>query len=239
MQIRKGNSTLGDVEENLAGIKQTVAEACSRAGRREDEVHIIAVTKYVSMETAERAIEAGISHLGENRIEGALDKWEKLQDKASFHFIGQLQSKKAKKIIGKYEYIHSLDRMSLAEELEKRLEDGNKVKCFVQVNVSGEASKAGLDAAEVIPFIQRLEGFSAIEVVGLMTMAPYEEEPEKTRGLFRELRELRDRVRALGQPNAPCEELSMGMSNDYAIAIEEGATYIRLGTSLVGNETNA
>ncbi|WP_252313862.1 YggS family pyridoxal phosphate-dependent enzyme [Sinobaca sp. H24] len=230
---------MGDVEKNLAAIKQTIKQACSNAGRREEDIHIIAVTKYVSMETAERAIEAGISHLGENRIEGALDKWEKFQDKASFHFIGQLQSKKAKKIIGKYEYIHSLDRISLAEELEKRLENGSKVKCFVQVNVSGESSKAGLDAAEAIPFIQELEAFSSIEVVGLMTMAPYEEDPEKTRSWFRELRMLRDRVQELGQPNAPCKELSMGMSNDYAVAIEEGATYIRLGTSLVGNETNA
>jgi len=128
--------------------------------------------------------------------------------------------------------LHSLDRMSLAEEIEKRAV--NPVKCFVQVNVSGEESKHGLSKEEVIPFIQSLEKFSKIQVVGLMTMAPNTDDKEVIRKVFRGLKELQQEIANLNLPYAPCQELSMGMSNDYEIAIEEGATFIRIGTALVG-----
>ncbi|OIJ17755.1 YggS family pyridoxal phosphate enzyme [Anaerobacillus alkalidiazotrophicus] len=222
------------VKENFEKIQHEIQVACQRVGRNVEDVKIIAVTKYVSDERATEAIEAGIKHIGENRAEEGLRKWQILNGKATWHFIGTLQSRKVKEIIEQFDYIHSLDRLSLAKEIEKRAK--KKVKCFVQVNISQEATKHGLDVKGVIPFISELSQFPSIEVVGLMTMAPYVENPEETRKYFSALKQLQKDVQALQLPYAPCAELSMGMSNDFQVAIEEGATYIRLGTSLVGKE---
>ena len=146
-----------------------------------------------------------------------------------------MQSKKVRHVIGKFPYIHSLDRLSLAEEIEKRAETLNlTVKCFVQANVSGEQSKYGLPPERLPQFLQKLNVFSRIQVIGLMTMAPFEEDPEKTRPVFRSLREWRNRLNEEAVYRAPITELSMGMSNDFEVAVEEGATWVRLGTILVG-----
>jgi PLP dependent protein len=222
------------VRDNLAIIRENIEAACQRAGRDPADIRIVAVTKYVSVERAREALEAGITDLGENRDDGLLQKYSVLGDQPTWHFIGTLQSRKVKNIIDKVDYIHSLDRMSLAKEIEKRAT--KPVKCFVQVNVSGEATKHGLAAEEVIPFIEQLRDFSRIQVVGLMTMAPYTDDEAVLRACFRQLKLLQENVQALQIANAPCTELSMGMSNDYMIAIEEGATFIRLGTSLVGKQ---
>ncbi|KYD07240.1 hypothetical protein B4119_1152 [Parageobacillus caldoxylosilyticus] len=222
------------VRDNLAIIRENIEAACQRAGRDPADIRIVAVTKYVSVERAREALEAGITDLGENRDDGLLQKYSVLGDKATWHFIGTLQSRKVKNIIDKVDYIHSLDRMSLAKEIEKRAT--KPVKCFVQVNVSGEATKHGLAVDEVIPFIEQLHDFSHIQVVGLMTMAPYTDDEAVLRACFRQLKLLQENVQALQIANAPCTELSMGMSNDYVIAIEEGATFIRLGTALVGKQ---
>lgn len=222
------------VRDNLAIIRENIEAACQRVGRNPADIRIVAVTKYVSVKRAREALEAGITDLGENRDDGLLKKYEALGAEPTWHFIGTLQSRKVKNIIDKVDYIHSLDRMSLAKEIEKRAT--KRVKCFVQVNVSGEATKHGLAKEEVIPFIQQLQDFSHIEVIGLMTMAPYTDDESILRTCFRQLKLLQENVQALHIPNASCTELSMGMSNDYVIAIEEGATFIRLGTSLVGKE---
>ncbi|RST75414.1 YggS family pyridoxal phosphate-dependent enzyme [Siminovitchia acidinfaciens] len=221
-----------DVKVNLELIQEKVAEACERSNRNPEDVHIVAVTKYVSVERAAEALEAGIHNLGENRDDGLLAKWEVLEDKPTWHFIGTLQSRKVRAIVDKVEYIHSLDRMSLASEINKRAD--KPVKCFVQVNVSGEESKHGLEPENTIEFIKQLEPYENVQVVGLMTMAPYIDDQEALRTYFRRLRNLKEEIEALGLKNAPCHELSMGMSNDYQIAIEEGATYIRIGSALVG-----
>lgn len=221
------------VEENLQQVNQVIQSACEKVGRKKEEVTIVAVTKYVGNDKTKEVLEAGIKHIGENRVEGALEKWEAFQGQANFHFIGTLQSRKVKQVIDKYDYFHSLDRPSLAKEFQKRCPEGKKIRCFVQVNVSGEASKFGLAPEETIPFIESLKDYPAIEVIGLMTMAPFEEDPEKTRPVFRGLRELRDEVQSQRFPHAPCTELSMGMSNDYHIAVEEGATIVRLGSVLM------
>ncbi|WP_199426003.1 YggS family pyridoxal phosphate-dependent enzyme [Thermaerobacillus caldiproteolyticus] len=223
------------VRDNLTIIRENIEAACTRAGRDPADIRIVAVTKYVSVERAKEAVAAGITDLGENRDDGLLHKYETLGSEVTWHFIGTLQSRKVKNIIDKVDYIHSLDRLSLAQEIEKRAT--KRVKCFVQVNVSGEATKHGVSKEEVIPFIQQLRDFSKIEVVGLMTMAPYTDDEALLRRCFRQLKILQESVQALHIPNAPCTELSMGMSNDYVIAIEEGATFIRLGTSLVGHES--
>jgi pyridoxal phosphate enzyme (YggS family) len=215
-------------------IKQKINEACLNSARNTDEVKVIAVTKYVSIQRANEALEAGVINLGENRDEGLLQKWEVLGDKPTWHYIGSLQTRKVKNIINIVEYIHSLDRISLAEEINKRAE--HKVKCLVQVNVSGEESKHGLSAEEALPFIESLRKFEHISVEGLMTMAPLTNNESQIRECFRKLRELREQVQALDLDFAPCTELSMGMSNDYGIAIEEGATMVRIGTALVGED---
>lgn len=215
-------------------IKQQIIETCLRVERDPEEVKVIGVTKYVSTERAIEALQAGIINLGENRDEGLLHKWEVLKDKPNWHYIGSLQTRKVKNIINIVEYIHSLDRISLAEEINKRAEQ--KVKCLVQVNVSGEESKHGLSPEDAIVFIKSLRKFERISVEGLMTMAPLTDDEDQIRECFRKLRELRDQVQALNLDYAPCTELSMGMSNDYVIAIEEGSTMVRIGTALVGED---
>jgi PLP dependent protein len=220
------------VAANLELIQQKINEACDKAGRNPEEITVVAVTKYVSVDRAKEALDAGIRDLGENRDEGLLEKWEVLGDKPRWHFIGTLQTRKVKNIMDKVEYIHSLDRISLAEEINKRAK--GKVKCLVQVNVSNEESKHGLAPRETLDFIEQLHPFENIIVAGLMSMAPLTEDEEVLRSCFRELRELRDQVQHRQLEYAPCHELSMGMSNDYSIAIEEGATMVRIGTALVG-----
>ncbi|WP_100404551.1 YggS family pyridoxal phosphate-dependent enzyme [Bacillus solitudinis] len=222
------------VIEKLDHLNKHIQEICLRVNRDPSTIQIIAVTKYVDEEVTKAVLDAGVIHIGENRPENGVQKWEALHDRGVWHFIGSLQSRKVKKIIGKFDYIHSLDRLTLAEELDKRQTKKDPIKCFVQVNVSGEETKAGLEPNEVIPFIRQLENYPTIEVVGLMTMAPFFENPERTRPVFQALKVLRDEVHSLQLPFAPCTELSMGMSNDYEIAIEEGATFIRIGSAIVG-----
>lgn len=223
------------VIENLAKIKKEITAACQRVGRNPDSVQIIAVTKYVSDKRAREALEAGITHIGENRVEEGVRKRQVLEGKGTWHFIGTLQTRKVKEMVDQFEYLHSLDRLSLAKEIQKRT--NKKIKCFVQVNVSKEESKHGLDPSQLIDFIHNLKPYPFIEVVGLMTMAPHVEDPRETRQYFRSLKELQKSVQALRVSYAPCQGLSMGMSNDFQVAIEEGATFIRIGSSLVGDET--
>jgi PLP dependent protein len=223
-----------NVAENFKHIQVKIAEACERVNRNIEDVKIIAVTKYVSIERTIEALEAGISNIGENRDEGLTAKWEVLKDKPVWHFIGSLQTRKVKNIIDKVDYIHSLDRLSLAEEINKRA--NRKIKCFIQVNVSGEESKHGLVPEELEGFILSLKDLKNIEVSGLMTMAPLTEDRALLHQCFRKLKQLQLDVQQMKLTYAPCSELSMGMSNDFEVAIEEGATMIRIGTALVGQE---
>lgn len=222
-----------NVKNNLEEINHNIRKACERVGRNDNEITLIAVTKYVSDERVEEAKEAGVADFAENRPKNYVERKEKYSD-VTWHLIGSLQTRKVRDVINKVDYFHALDRESLAREIEKRAE--HRVKCFVQVNTSNEESKHGLTIEETVGFINSLENYSKIEVVGLMTMAPFVDDEKILRDCFRKLRTLRDEVRSLNLDYAPCENLSMGMSNDYEIAIEEGATHIRVGTSLVGNE---
>ncbi|MEO4053606.1 YggS family pyridoxal phosphate-dependent enzyme [Solibacillus sp. CAU 1738] len=222
---------MAKITENLAQIQANIERAKSRAHAGKP-VQIIAVTKEVDVERTEEAIEAGLIHLGENRPEGITTKREAIKHEAQWHFIGSLQTRKVKQVIHQLDFLHSLDRLSLAEEIEKRAD--RVIKCFVQANVSGEESKHGLAKDEVVPFIRSLADMTKIEVVGLMTMAPNTDNEQVIRDVFRNLKNLQQEVVALQLPYAPCTELSMGMSNDYEIAVEEGATFVRIGTALVG-----
>lgn len=221
--------------ERLKDVERRLQAACLRSGRQREDVNVVAVTKYVSEETAEAVVRAGIRHIGENRWPDAQRKWEALNGQAEFHFIGSLQSRKAKDVVGRFGYIHSLDRLSLAEAIQARAEAlGISVRCLIQVNVSGEETKHGLSPEEAEPFAEALAVYPRVQPIGLMTMAPYESEPEQTRPIFRGLRELRDKLNGGVFRDKPLTELSMGMSGDFEIAVEEGATWVRLGTVLVG-----
>lgn len=231
------------LRERIEQVEKLITAACERSGRSRKDVNVIAVTKYVSLETTRRVVSEGLLHLGENRWQDAQPKWEALsggkdnQSSVVWHFIGSLQSKKAKDVVGKFTYIHSLDRLSLAEAIQKQAQAlAVTVPCFVQVNVSGEMSKHGLKPEEVPDFLRELSKLPAIRPVGLMTMAPFEAEAEQTRPVFRALRELKDELNAMSILAHPLTELSMGMSNDFEVAVEEGATWVRLGTILVGKE---
>ncbi|MRG85478.1 YggS family pyridoxal phosphate-dependent enzyme [Salinibacillus xinjiangensis] len=222
------------VQKNLETIKQDIKEACQNSNRNPDDVEIIAVTKYVSLERAIEALDVGINHLGENRLEGFLHKYEEIGPRATWHFIGTLQSRKVKDIIDHIDYVHSLDRSSLAKEINKRA--NKQVPCFVQVNVSGEESKHGIQPEDVQAFVEKMKNYENIQIVGLMTMALHVDDEEVLRGCFQMLRELKETIQNQGYSHAPCQYLSMGMSNDYRIAVEEGATHIRVGSKLVGRE---
>lgn len=217
--------------ENLKQIQHQIEIAKQRVNAQQT-VEIIAVTKEVDVNRTEEAIEAGLIHLGENRPEGLLNKLDSINSAVSWHYIGSLQTRKVKQVIDQIDYLHSLDRLSLAEEIEIRAT--KRVKCFVQVNVSGEESKHGLTREQALDFVKQLEQFPKIEVVGLMTMAPFTEDETMIRQVFKQLKQLQQEVSQLNIPNVPCTELSMGMSNDYEIAVEEGATFVRIGTALVG-----
>ncbi|WP_336772684.1 YggS family pyridoxal phosphate-dependent enzyme [Paenibacillus sp. MMO-58] len=233
------------LQVRIEEVERRVVAACELSGRSREELNIIAVTKYVSLETAQAAHQLGLRHLGENRWQDAKEKWEAISGSAMgedggqavWHFIGSLQTNKVKDVIGKFTYIHSLDRLSLAQAIDKRASQlGLTVPCFVQVNVSGEQSKHGLDPEQLPAFLEELKELSSLRIIGLMTMAPYETEAEETRPIFRSLRKLRDEMNERAILPESMTELSMGMSGDFEVAIEEGATWIRLGTILVGKE---
>ncbi len=220
-----------EVKDNLAQINLEINDHREKSNIS-TQPNVIAVTKYVTIERAKEAYQAGIRHFGENRLEGFKEKKEALPKDAVLHFIGSLQSRKVKDVINDVDYFHALDRMSLAKEINKRAE--HTISCFLQVNVSGESSKHGISLDEVNAFIEEIKQFENIKIVGLMTMAPYTDDNAYIQSLFRKLRTKRDEIKKLNLEYAPCEELSMGMSNDYPIAIEEGATFVRIGTKLVG-----
>lgn len=219
------------VKENLVEIESQICNSIKKSSF-ETSPQVIVVTKYVTIDRAIEAYQAGLRNFGENRIEGFIEKKKQLPNDVIMHFIGSLQTRKVKEVINDIDYFHALDRLKLAKEIEKRA--NHRVKCFVQVNVSGEESKHGMSPEEVLPFIKEMESFEHIEIVGLMTMAPLTENKEKLRQYFKQLRLLKDKVQSLNLTYAPCTELSMGMSNDFNEAIIEGTSYIRIGTKLVG-----
>ncbi|MFX3674180.1 MAG: YggS family pyridoxal phosphate-dependent enzyme [Paenisporosarcina sp.] len=224
-----------EIAHNYHHIQKQIQKACERSGRPFSNVTIVAVTKAVSVQRTQEAVNAGLYHLGENRPEGLQEKKEAIQSNATWHFIGSLQSRKVKQVIDTVDVLHSLDRISLAEEIQKR---ANKViDCFVQVNVSGEEAKHGIPIEEIVTFVTALKPYDKIRVIGLMTMAPNTEDENVLRSVFSRLKNAQQFIAQYNYPHAPCTELSMGMSNDYEIAIEEGATYVRIGTALVGDES--
>ncbi|WP_200760100.1 YggS family pyridoxal phosphate-dependent enzyme [Effusibacillus dendaii] len=220
-----------DYQQRISFVRERIRTACERVKRSPDEVTLIAVTKYVDVEATRELIEAGLTDLGENRLQQALPKLTLLADAARWHFIGSLQTNKVKDVLPYFSVIHSLDRLSLAKEIQKQAEKLDiQASCLVQVNISGESTKSGLSPNEVRDFLEETIRLPRIHVCGLMTMAPAVHDPQETRPFFRGLRELRDTLKA----DFPgLEHLSMGMSGDFEVAVEEGATLVRVGSLLV------
>ncbi len=224
------------IKENLWVIQQRMAEACQRSGRSISHVRLIGVTKTVSSESIREGVEAGVGILGENYVQEAMKKMELLKDlPLEWHFIGHLQSNKARFAAGIFQLIHTLDRLSLARELNKaarRLD--RKIAVLLQVNVGDESSKSGVQPHELTTLHREVSRMEGLHVQGLMTLPPYREDPEEVRPFFQRMRELLDGIRDRSQNPEDLKELSMGMSHDFQVAIEEGATLIRVGTALFG-----
>jgi len=219
-------------------LRARIASACARAGRDPQEVQVVAVTKNVPAAKVAMALRGGWQHFGENRAQELKAKQHDLGDfSGTWHFIGQLQTNKVRDVVGQVAYIHSLDRESLAVALQRQAERLSlcPVSCFLEVNVAQEGSKAGIVPDQATKFVQSFHRFPNLQLVGLMTIAPLMNDPEEARPVFRQLAQLRDHLQQQGYPYAPLQHLSMGMSADFEVALEEGADYIRLGTLIFGS----
>lgn len=223
------------IKDNIISIKQNI-DNIRKESNRQDDVNLMAVTKTVDVDKVLEAIDAGITDIGENKPQELARKYEIIGDKVRYHLIGTLQTNKVKYIIDKAYMIHSLDRIALCEEIQKRAEKIDKnINCLVQVNISKEESKHGLEEEAVIDFVKNVSAnYKNIHIKGLMTMAPFIDDDEEIRKVFKSLKNLSLKINDLNLPNVEMDTLSMGMSHDYKIAIEEGATIIRVGTSIFG-----
>lgn len=223
----------------MRSIRERIALACNRAGRDESEVALVAVSKTVSAEQIRVAVEAGVKVLGENRIQEAEAKMTQLADLRSqveWHLIGHLQSNKARKATSLFDVVQSVDDESLAVRLNRIAEEeGKRLPVLIEVNLAGESSKSGVALSEALPLMSIIRHLPALELRGLMTVPPFLENPEDVRPFFRQLRALRDQGLNAGLDS--CTQLSMGMSHDFEVAVEEGATLVRIGTALFGART--
>ena len=223
------------LKDRLEEVEERIQEACRRAGRDRSDVTLIAVSKTKPAEVLKEAYDLGIRVFGENKVQELTEKYEVLPKDIRWHMIGHLQTNKVKYIADKVELIHSVDSLKLAETIEKEAAKRNRtIDILVEVNVAEEESKFGLKVEEVIPFIEKVAGFSHINVRGLMTIAPFVENPEKNRSVFADLRKLSVDITEKNIDNVNVSILSMGMTNDYEVAIEEGATMVRVGTGIFG-----
>lgn len=215
--------------ENADLVRQQVETARNKANRQ-DQVNVIAVTKYVDVATTEALVKTGIQHIGENRVDKFLEKYQALKEyELTWHLIGSLQRRKVKDVINFVDYFHALDSVKLAQEIQKRAE--HPIKCFLQVNISGEESKHGFAPDELDDVLAEIAQLDKIEIVGLMTMAPFEASQEELQDIFLKTHQLQKQLEKKQLKNMPFSELSMGMSRDFEVAIANGATYVRIGTS--------
>ncbi len=215
--------------ENADLVRQQVETARNKANRQ-DQVNVIAVTKYVDVATTETLVKTGIQHIGENRVDKFLEKYQALKEyDLTWHLIGSLQRRKVKDVINFVDYFHALDSVKLAQEIQKRAE--HPIKCFLQVNISGEESKHGFAPDELDDVLAEIAQLDKIEIVGLMTMAPFEASQEELQDIFSKTHQLQKQLEKKQLKNMPFSELSMGMSRDFEVAIANGATYVRIGTS--------
>lgn len=219
-----------NLKKNTELVFQQIADASQKANRNLDAVSVIVVTKYVDVQTAEALLPLGIHHIGENRVDKFLEKYRALKDyPVTWHLIGTLQRRKVKEVIPYVDYFHALDSLKLAQEIQKRTD--HVIKCFLQVNISGEESKHGFSKEELLELLPELAKLDQIEYVGLMTMAPFEADSDELKEIFKDTQALQAEIREKQIPNMPMTELSMGMSRDFKEAIQFGSTFVRIGTA--------
>ena len=224
----------------LDAINRRIAAACGRAGRQVSEITLVAASKTVSAPRIREAIEAGVRTIGENRVQEAAAKIAELgaisaEYKVQWHLIGRLQSNKARRAVELFDAVQSVESLRLAERLNNVAgESGKRLPVFIEVNLGGEESKAGAPPDEVLPLCEQISKLSNLELKGLMAVPPFFDDPEDARPFFQRLRRMRDRAARAGVAGEQFNDLSMGMSNDFDVAIEEGATFVRIGTELFG-----
>ena len=223
------------IKENLLVVEQNIQRACQKAGRDRSEVTLIAVSKTKPVSDIRQAMECGITVFGENKVQEIKDKTEEIKEPLSWHMIGHLQANKVKYLPGRVCMIHSVDNVKLAKEIEKQFsKTDQKIDVLIEVNMAQEESKFGLTAGQTPDFVKEICTLPHLNIRGLMTIAPYTEDPESNRKYFKGLRELREEINALELPGVHMDTLSMGMTGDYEVAIEEGATFVRVGTGIFG-----
>ncbi len=223
------------IEKNIVSIRERIAGAALRSGRDPRNVRLMAVTKTVDDDRIAEAMEIGVDIIGENYIQEARRKIEMLGKSIEWHMIGHLQSNKAKYAVQFIDMIHSIDRIALAKEIDRRAKGADRtMKVLIEVNLSGEESKRGIVKEEILPLVQAIAPLSNLSIQGLMTMPPWSSDPEDSRPYFSELRALSARVAEAHIDGVFMNELSMGMSGDYEVAVEEGATIVRIGRAIFG-----
>lgn len=226
---------MNNIAGNLAQIQQRIANACKGCGRDPGSVSLVAVSKTRTLDEIEQAVLAGQQVFGENYVQELTAKAPQMAKSVKWHFIGHLQSNKVRQIAGLTSLIHSVDRLSLAKELSRQWMLADKTcNLLIQVNIAEEASKSGTTAAEAMKLVQEVSLMPGLQIKGLMTMPPFFDNPEQVRPFFRALRLLSDEIRAKAIQGVQMEHLSMGMSGDFEVAIEEGATLVRVGTAIFG-----
>lgn len=230
------NADLGTIAGRVRSVLDEVQRATARAGRLPGSVRLIAASKTVSVERLRQAVDAGLRHLGENRVQEALPKIDALErEGVVWHFIGTLQRRKVKSVVGRFETIHSVDSLALAEEIDRQAKVARlRQRVLLEVNLGGEASKGGFEPTTLVAALESLNGLEHLDIRGLMAIPPPTPTAEDARPYFRQLRTLAQALTARGYRNINMQELSMGMSHDYPVAIEEGATYVRVGTAIFG-----
>ncbi len=223
------------IRKNLEEVRENINKAILKSGREAEDVCLIAVSKTKPVELLLEAYEAGVRDFGENKVQELTDKYEKLPKDIRWHMIGHLQTNKVKYIVDKAYLIHSVDSVKLAKEISKEaVKKGLVCRILLEVNVADEDSKFGFSCEDVLTSIEEIAGLEGIRVAGLMTVAPYVEDPEENRPVFRKLKQLSVDITRKNIDNVSMDILSMGMSGDYQVAIEEGAKYVRVGTSIFG-----
>jgi pyridoxal phosphate enzyme (YggS family) len=224
-----------DVAANYLGVFARISDAAEKCGRKAEDIKLLGASKSQSIDAIQEAIAAGVKLIGENYVQEAKNKKDRIAASVEWHMIGRLQRNKAKAAIELFDIIESLDNLALARELDKEAgKRGRKVRVFIEVNVGNEESKSGIAKNQVVSLVEEVASLSNMRVEGLMTVPPFRENLEEARPYFRELSELRERLNELRLPNVDLRELSMGMTHDYTVAIEEGATIVRIGTALFG-----
>ena len=224
------------IKDNIARVQERIAAACQRRGRRPEDVKLVAISKTVPPERIREAYEAGLRDFGENRVQEAKAKRPPLADLAvTWHLVGHLQTNKAKAARELFHWVQSLDSVRLAEKLHQAAAaSGERLPVLIEVNLGEEASKTGVRATEILPLAEEVSRLNTLELRGLMVIPPFFEDPEQVRPYFRRLRELAKEIDTKNLPRVAMQELSMGMSHDFEVAIEEGATMVRVGTAIFG-----